>query len=666
MKYTLRSIGNTCVLMAAAFAAMPALAADLNKPAGKEWPAPNGDLAGTRFSTLTQVTPANVKQLGGAWLRKFEGAASRANPVVAGGLMFVTAGANAYGLNPKTGETVWSVKLPTPTSGMYKGVATGEDLVFIGLGNAHIIALRQKTGEKVWEGIAGDDPALKGQAIPAGPTYANGLVIAGVANGDYGLRGRVVALDAKTGKEAWRFHAIPGPGDKGFETWPSDNDEWKRGGGGVWMNGVVDSALGLIYFGVGNPVPQWGGELRKGDNLYSDSILALDIKTGELKWHYQVVHHDIWEADLGTPPVLFDGTFNGKKRKALSIISAAGFTFTFDRATGEPLIPIEERPVPQNKRLHTSPTQPFPVGVDQLGPRCVPLDMVPNGYKPACLYDPIDYDMPNIMYPIVRTRAAPMAVNPETGHIYATAAVAGRWYNRYQEPKFFSASYSIPGMKSEGLIAAVNAHNGKVAWEHRTKYRIENGSGFTATKSGLLFHGDPDGHFQAFDAKNGEKLWEFQTGANASGTPGIYEADGEQYVATFAGGNLWAFKLGGSVAPQPAPEPPPTVTTFAGRIESAATVKMGVTIADSGLEFVREAHDEFAVRPLRNRVAVGEAITFVNGGKETHTAMAADGTWTTGPIAPGQSVKLKFDKAGTYTYICKDHPWTYAQLIVGE
>jgi quinohemoprotein ethanol dehydrogenase len=662
MKYTVRFM----LLAAAACAAIPASAADMTKPAGKEWPAPNGDLAGTRFSTLTQVTPANVKQLGGAWLRKFEGAASRANPVVAGGLMFVTAGANAYGLNPKTGETVWSVKLPTPTSGMYKGVSTGDDLVFIGLANAHVIALRQKTGEQVWEGIAGDDPALKGQAIPAGPTYANGLVIAGVANGDYGLRGRVVALDAKTGKEAWRFHAIPGPGDKGFETWPSDNDEWKRGGGGVWMNGVVDPALGTIYFGVGNPVPQWGGELRKGDNLYSDSIIALDIKTGALKWHYQVVHHDIWEADLGTPPVLFDGTFNGKKRKALSIVSAAGFTFTFDRATGEPLIPIEERPVPQNKRLHTSPTQPFPVGVDQIGPRCVPVDMVPNGYKAACLYDPIDYDMPNIMYPIVRTRAAPMAVNPETGHIYATAAVAGRWYNRYQEPKFFSASYSIPGMKSEGLIAAVNAHNGKIAWEHRTKYRIENGSGFTATKSGLLFHGDPDGNFQAFDAKNGEKLWEFQTGANASGTPGIYEVDGEQYVATFAGGNLWAFKLGGTVAPQPAPEPPPTVTTFAGRIESVASVKMGVTIPDSGLEFVREAHDEFAVRPLRNKVAVGEALTFVNGGKETHTAMAADGSWTTGPIAPGQSVKLTFNKPGTYTYICKDHPWTYAQLVVGE
>lgn len=662
----MQRISHYLVLAVAGLAAVSASAADLSKPAGKEWPAANGDWTGSRFSTLTQINPGNVKQLGGAWLHKFEGAASRANPVVADGLMFVTAGDSAYALNPKTGEIVWSVKTPVPASGMYKGVATGDDLVFIGLSNAHVIALRQKTGETVWEGIAGDEPALKGQAIPAGPTYVDGLVITGVANGDYGLRGRVVALDAKTGKQVWHFDSIPGPGEKGHESWPADNEEWMRGGGGVWMNGVVDQDLGLIYFGVGNPVPQWGGELRKGDNLHSDSVVALDIKTGKLKWHYQVVHHDIWESDLGTPPVLFDGVFNGKKQKALSVISAAGFLFTFDRVTGKPLIPVEERPMPQNARLFTAPTQPFPVGVEQIGPRCVPVDMVPAGYKAACLYDPIDYDMPNIMYPIVRTRAAPMAVNPETGQVFATAAVAGRWYNRYQEPKFFSASYSIPGMKSHGLIASLDARTGKKAWEKNTTYRIENGSGFTATKGGVLFHGDPDGHFQAFDAKSGEKLWEFQTGANASGTPGIYEIDGEQYVATFAGGNLWAFKLGGTVAPQPAPEPPPTVTTFAGRIVSAGTISLGAVITDSGLEKIREAHDEFAVRPLRVRVDVGQSITFVNGGMETHTAMAMDGSWTTGPIAPGKSAVMTFSKPGVYTYICKDHPWSYGELTVGE
>jgi quinohemoprotein ethanol dehydrogenase len=223
----MRFISRYMVLTVAAFTAMSASAADLSKPAGKDWPAVNGDWAGSRFSTLTQVTPANVTQMGGAWLRKFEGASSRANPVVVDGLMFVTVGAAAHALNPKTGEIVWTTKLPTPTSGLYKGVATGEGMVFVGLGNAHVVALRQKTGEIVWEGIAGDEPPLKGQAIPAGPTYAEGLVFAGVANGDFGLRGRVVALDAKTGKEVWRFHAIPGPGEKGHETWPSDNDEWR-------------------------------------------------------------------------------------------------------------------------------------------------------------------------------------------------------------------------------------------------------------------------------------------------------------------------------------------------------------------------------------------------------------------------------------------------------
>jgi len=290
---------------------------DWSEPAGQNWPMVNGDWSNTRYSSLDQITPANVGELGAAWVRDFESNPSRANPVVSGGKMFVTVGADAYALDPATGETIWQVTLPTSTSGLYKGVSVGEGKVFIGLSNAHIAALSQETGELLWEGIVGDEPPLRGQSVPAGPSYHDGVVLTGMANGDFGFRGRIVALDSNTGEQIWRFDTVPGPGEPGHETWQQDNDEWMRGGAGAWTIPAIDTELGLAYFGVGNPVPQWGGELRGGINLYSDSVIALDVKTGEMRWYYQIVHHDIWEADLGTPPVLFEDEFDGAQKKAL-------------------------------------------------------------------------------------------------------------------------------------------------------------------------------------------------------------------------------------------------------------------------------------------------------------------------------------------------------------
>jgi quinohemoprotein ethanol dehydrogenase len=219
-----RSYGLLSVLLASALAA-PVIAApdDLAKPAGKDWPAVGGGWDNSRYSTLSQINAGNIKSLGGAWVHPFEGEVSRASPVVADGMLFITAGAHVYAFNPATGEQIWSFKPEAPASGMYKGVAVGGGLVYVGLSNGHIVALKEKTGELAWTGLIGDEPALKGQAIPAGPTYVDGLVISGLANGDYGLNGRIVALDAKTGKQVWRFNTIPNPGEPGHETWPADN-----------------------------------------------------------------------------------------------------------------------------------------------------------------------------------------------------------------------------------------------------------------------------------------------------------------------------------------------------------------------------------------------------------------------------------------------------------
>ncbi len=650
---------------------------DWSEHAGGEWPMIEGDWGNSRFSTLDEITPSNVDQLGGAWVMEFEQGQSRATPVVYDGLMFLTAGPYVYALDPASGEVQWKYEPAIPATGLYKGVTLGEGLAFVGLSDSNVIALNQKTGELVWTHLVGDENAEEsstkaqsptGQFISTAPAYADGVVIVPMVNGDYGVRGRVVGIDAKTGERLWTFFTIPGPGEFGHDTWSQDNDEWKKGGGGVWTTPSIDPELGLVYFGVGNPVPQWGGEARVGDNLFTESLVALDIKTGERRWHYQLVHHDIWETDIGTPPVFIEVERDGQMRKAIAVMRTTGELFMFDRATGEPVWPIEERPVPQKERVATAPTQPFPVGADQIGPRCVDPDSVPAGFELLCHFDPVDYDLPNTMYPINTTRAARMAYNPQTGHLYATASPAWPfWIRRFEDPKFFSAmGTAVPGIKTHGLIAAMDTQTNKIVWEHKMPYAIQNGSGFMATATGLLFHGEPDGSVQAFNAETGERLWHFQTGSAAEGAFMSFEADGEQYVALTASNALWTFKLNGEIGEREAPRPPPTETTWSGRIVPTAEITMAATIRDSGLGVLREAFEEYIFQPTRSRITVGENIVFTNTGHETHSAVAQDGSWRIGPIATGESRSISFDKPGTYTYICEEHPWTYGQLVVEE
>ena len=651
--------------------AIPAFAAgggpDLKQPAGKDWPAVAGGWDNSRFSTLKQIDTTNVKSLGGAWVHKFDGESSRASPVIADGMMFITAGAHVYAIDPATGDQIWAFKPEAAASGMYKGVAVGGGMVYVGLSNGHIVAVKEKTGELVWTGVVGDEPALKGQAIPAGPTYVDGKVITGLANGDYGLDGRIVALDAKTGKQLWRFNTIPEPGEPKHDTWPADNDEWKKGGGGVWVNGAVDPALGLIYFGVGNPVPQWGGELRGGDNLYTDSVVALDIKTGKPRWHYQVVHHDIWEQDLGTPMILYDTVVDGKTRKGVAAMRTDGMLFLLDRVTGKPIFPVEERPVPQDPRLKTAPTQPFSKGADQLGPKCEPAEQIPAGFKAMCEFEPINYDTPNAMYPILTTRSAPMAYSPQTKMFYAVGSPGWPlWIKRYEDPKFFIAVSTTAGIKTHGIIAGIDAKTNKIVWQKQMPYEIQNSGGVTATAGGLLFHGEPDGNLQAYDAKTGDLLWQFQTGTNAGGAVASYEVGGQQYVAIPAAGSLWAFKLGGTLAPLPAPTPPKTESTMSGRVMSTDQVTFAGEISDTGLEFVRKTFDEHAVMPLRIKLPAGGKVTFTNKGKVPHDATAIDGSWTSGDIAPGAIGTVAFAKAGTYDYTSKSEPWIHGQIVVDE
>jgi len=664
-------------MLAAGSAAAADSPQDLRNAPTKNWPMVAGDWGNGRYSQLARINSANVKTLGGAWSHIFDGEVSRGTPVVVDGMMFVTAGPHIYALNPKTGEIVWTHEAQIAPSNLFKGIAVGGGMVFYGTADAHVVALNEKTGEQIWSVPMGDSLPVKGADNPSAaltttgeyvsgaPTYAKGMVITGMSDGDHGVRCRIVAMDAKTGKRVWQFFSVPAPGQKGHETWAQDNDEWLHGGGGLWNTANIDPDLGLVYFGTGNPVPQWAGDLRRGDNLYTDSVVALELKTGKYRWHYQVVHHDIWESDIATPLVFYDAEVHGKTVKALGAMRTDGYLFLLNRATGEPVHRVEERPVPQDPRLFTHATQPFPVGADEIGPNCIQEGRVPAGFKRLCHYDPVNFDTPNAIYPVLTARSSPMSYDPQTKYFYMAGSPGWPlWIKRMQDPHFFSSSSSVPGMKTSGILAAIDSRTDKVVWQKNTPYEMQNGSGATTTAGGLLFHGDPDGNLQALDVKTGDILWQFQTGANESGPAAVYEIDGEEYVAVLAVKNLWAFKLGGTVPPLPAPPAPPIETTFAGRVVSADAIAISGMVRDTGLEKVRQAYNENAFLPNRIKVAVGTKVTWTNNGKEAHNATAQDGSWSTGEVAPGGSASVTFATPGSFTYIDKNHPWAYGQINV--
>ena len=637
------------------------------------WPANGGDWNASRYSALSEINAGNLKSLAGAWIADLGGESVKGSPVMQDGMLFVaTTGGHVVALDARTGKTVWSYKPATgPTvSFLNKGVSVGGGLVFFGLADASIAAIDEKTGRPVWTTYIGDGPRRPGMAISAAPAYAKGLVISGLGSGDAGIRGRVVALDAKTGKQVWQFDTTPGPGEPGNETWPQDSAAWRNGGAGVWMTPSIDPELGLVYFGTGNAAPQYGGEVRPGDNLYAATAIALDLQTGKMRWHFQTTHHDIWEADLGTPLVLYDSMVDGHPRKAIAILRTDGYLFLLDRVTGAPIIPVEERPVRQNARLATAPTQPYPVGAESVGPRCVPQELVPPAFKLGCVYDPVDYTDPNTVVP-TDARNAPMSYSPDTGYFYVSAGVNASWIRRADNPYFFIIP-SVPGLKTYGVFAAIDSRTDRIVWQKRFDHTLSFGGGSLATKGGLVFHEEPDGNLDADDVRTGENLWRFQTGSYDSLQAGSsvagplisYAVDGEQYVVK-PGSQLWAFKLGGPIGPQLAPKLPPNETQFSGRIVTTNKIEMTATLHGSGgIKGPIDFKDEYAFQPVRAKLKAGDKVTWTNTGKDKHSATAIDGSWSTGEVAPGKSVTLTFKRRGTYTYICKDHPWSYGQLIV--
>ena len=658
-----------------------------------DWPTVGGDLTNTRHSTLSQINVSNVKALLGAWQVDLA-APSRTPPVVVDGVLYVNDASAIYAFSARSGEPLWRYQ-PEHAAPARGGVAVAGGLVYCGLSDARIVALDGKSGKPIWTGYIGNAPQggdlgesvtlvgvptfnNKVGTIVNAPTYVDGIVISGLSGGDGGARGKIAALDGKTGKLLWNFYVIPSPDDAAAETWPRDGDALKRGGGAVWTQGAADAKLGLVYYGTGNPVPQLGGEIRGGDNRYTDSVVALDIKTGKLRWAYQLTHHDLWEMDVSTPVILYPTRVNGQKRDALAVARTDGYLFFLDRETGVPIRAAEERPVRQDERLRTAATQPFPVHGERLGPTCVDPLTAPRGFELGCWFDPPFPDKANVLYPIINARQAPMSYDPGSGYFYLMASANPIWYRRTADPNALLASRP-PGSSEYGLYAAIDSKTDRVVWQKRSLWGLAGGSGALTTAGGLLLHAEGDGNIQADNLRNGETLWKFQLGsipvagglAFSGGVPfASYAVGGEQFIAVVSNTSLWAFSLHGVLGSRVAPPPPPQSVGFSGivhRLPNDGTgeiiVGAGETLVQSGAGGNTKANED-GFTPIRSQVESGAMFKWSNHGTRLHTVVAADGSWTTGPISPGQSVSLSIAKPGTYAFWSVEFPWSQGQLIV--
>ena len=546
------------------------------------WPTNGGNLFNQRYSPLTEINRDNVAELRGVWRTRLGGSgvaqkySGEAQPVVHDGVAYIVTGADdVFAISVETGDILWIYEANLDQSidviccgWTSRGVGLSEDKVFVGQLDAHMVALDRMTGEVVWD--TQTENWEEGYSLTSAPLYYDGLVITGFAGAERGIRGRVKAYDADDGSLVWTFYTVPGPGEFGSETWPQPGDPYADvylyGGGSVWQTPAVDPELGLVYFSTGNPGPDFAGYVREGDNLFTTSMLALDVYTGEYRWHFQQVHHDIWDYDAANPVVLFDIEIDGETRQAVAEASKTGWVYILDRVTGEPLLGMEERPVPQDERHLTSPTQPYPEGdsfIDQY------VDIVPQGYPPLVnqgrIFTPFWMEGMVVMPgPFGGANWPPSAYDPASGTLYVCANErpgffrGGEMENDLPEmpgDSYIGGFFGNVPFPNHGILAAMDMRTNTIVWRQRWQQFCY--SGVLATGGGLLFTGQSDGRIMALDSSDGSVLWEFQTGAGLNAPISSFEHNGEQHIIAYSAGNLfasaprgdsvWLFSLSGTL-----------------------------------------------------------------------------------------------------------------------
>ena len=505
----------------------------------QNWMTYSGTYNAWRYSPLNQINRKNVDRLVPVWVFQtgiVDGGFS-CTPLVADGVMYITSPWNrVFALDAKTGKELWHYYYPVPKEfGLLygpwnRGVALGHGLVYMGTIDNHLLALDAETGEEVWK-VEIEDVDQCGCNITGAPLVVKDKVIVGVTAGDSAHRGYLNAFNAKTGRHAWRFWTIPGEGEEGNETWHGDS--WKYGGGSTWMTGSYDADLNLLYWGVGNPAADFYGEDREGDNLYTDSIVALDPDSGELIWYHQEIPHDVWDWDAAYECVLLDLKVNGVKRKLLVNPNKGGYTWVMDRENGEF---INAWPLAENINWIS--------GIDEKGQLLDRLEPKVGEQTIIC---------PSIGGGRSWNHAA---YSPKTGLFYTTGI---EWCQNLtvQEEKpipgevFMGGLFELrrtPEGEAWGHFDAYDPVSGKKKWSYRSKYPLLASA--VATGGNLVFTGDPEGDFFALDAVTGEKVWSFNTGSGHRGSPMTYAVDGKQYIAVPAG---WGSAVAG-LMPQIWPE----------------------------------------------------------------------------------------------------------------
>jgi alcohol dehydrogenase (cytochrome c) len=508
----------------------------LRKATGEpgSWLTYSGTYAAHRFSPLAQITPANAAGLRPVWVYQVREAGQvETTPLVADGVMYVTeARSRVTALDLRTGRPLWRFEPAIPKDVKFigfgpgnRGVALLDQTVYVGTLDARLVALDAASGAVRWSVTVADNKL--GYAITAAPLAIDGKVVIGVSGGEAGIRGFLDAYDAKTGERAWRTYTVPGPGEPEHETWVGES--WKTGGGATWLTGAFDPELGLLYWGVGNPSPDWNGDSRPGDNLYTCSLLALDAVTGSRRWHFQFTPHDTHDWDANQIPVLLDATVAGRPRKLVAIANRNGFYYVLDRTNGEMMVGVEYA------------KQTWAKGLDARG-----RPLVVDGQEPS--------EKGTLVWPSLQgaTNWFSPSYSPKTGLFYVPVREMGSYFHKgeaaYVPGKAFLGGGETlrPGEEAYGAVRALDALSGRRLWEFRLL--SPSWSGLMATAGGLVFGGTNEGNAFALDALTGRPVWEFQTGGGSAANPISFLLDGKQHVALASGQALFVFALpGGSL-----------------------------------------------------------------------------------------------------------------------
>lgn len=501
----------------------------LAQPVGANWTSYNGDYTGRRYSSLQEINLANVAQLRAAWVFH-PGNSQRleVTPVVIRGVMYVTSANDVFALDAQTGRSLWHYQRPV-SSGLLddaaahknRGIAALGDSVYVETDDAHLLRLDARSGGLRWDVQYADK--VKQYGATSAPLAVKDTIIVGTSGGDSGVRGFVAAYDALTGKERWRFWTIPGPGEFGSASWPGDS--YLYGGATTWMPGTYDPELNLIYWTTSNAAPDFVGDSRPGDDLYTASVVALDAATGTLKWYFQFTPHDVYDYDATETPVLIDTTQNGTTQHLLAQADRNGFFYILDRTNGKFL-----RATRFVEKLN------WATGVDAAG-RPVLSGRIPSADG--------TYICPGITG---ATNWFSPSYNPNTGLFYVIALEDCNLF--FAKPKqftngetFYNTGTKRPEGESAQKILLALSLDGKPAWRYPQVGRGNSWAGTLTTAGGLLFFGDDAGSLEAVDAATGHPLWHFNTGQSISASPMTYAVAGVQYVSIAAGSDIFNFSL---------------------------------------------------------------------------------------------------------------------------